>query len=76
MKKANPQGSPNYNERGGKKSGNVQEQVQRGLAKGGLMHAETGGDAKAIYKVAPSETILSNAAGADITLGMDRPCRS
>ena len=73
MKKANPQGSPNYNERGGKKSGNVQEQVQRGLAKGGLMHAETGGDAKAIYKVAPSETILSNAAGADITLGMDRP---
>jgi hypothetical protein len=73
MKKANPQGSPNYDERGGKKTGNIQEQVERGLAKGGLLHAETGGDSKAIYKVAPSETILANAAGADIVLGMDRP---
>tara|TARA_Y100001963_G_scaffold151396_1_gene234147 strand:- start:1301 stop:2305 length:1005 start_codon:yes stop_codon:yes gene_type:complete len=61
-KKSNPQGSPNYN-----------EVRPDGLAQGGIMHAEPGGDAKAIYKVAPSETILSNVCGADITLGMDRP---
>jgi len=73
MKKTNPKGSINYNERGGKKLSNRAEQVERGLSKGGLMHAETGGSTKAIYKVAPSETILSNAAGADITMGMDRP---
>ena len=73
MKKANPQGSPNYDERGGKKSSNRTEQVQRGLAKGGLLHAEPGGSTKAIRKLAPSETCLSNACGADITMGMDRP---
>lgn len=72
-KQTNPQGSPSYHDRDGKQIGNVQEQVEQGLPKGGLMHGDPGGDAKAIYKVAPSETILSNACGADITMGMDRP---
>ncbi len=65
-KKLNPQGSPNLNA-----SGEVDD--DRVLPQGGLLHGEPGGDAKAIYKAAPSETILSNTCGADITLGMDRP---
>tara|TARA_R110002110_G_scaffold133357_2_gene315653 strand:+ start:1808 stop:2836 length:1029 start_codon:yes stop_codon:yes gene_type:complete len=73
MKTTNPQGSPNFVDRAEEMLDDLGEQILRGLAKGGLMHSETGGDCKAIKKLAPSETCLSNAWGCDITMGGDMP---